>query len=329
MSNRLSDYDYHLPSELIASHPLADRAASRMLVVHRSKGQWEHRMFRDLPDYLTKEDLLVLNDSKVIPARVRDQSGKIELLLIEQQDKERWVAMVRPGRKMRVGAKIQVGESEVSVEEIFSDGTRLLRCQPPLDLERWGEMPIPPYFKRSADEIDRQRYQTVFARQAGSVAAPTAGLHFTPEILEKFSSAFVTLHVGPGTFLPVKTEDLGDHQMHRERYEMSAETAAQLNEQRRSRRGRTVAVGTTSVRVLESLPEEEVVPHVGSTNIFIRPPYKFQRVDALLTNFHFPKSTLLMLVSALASRELILQAYEEAVREQYRFFSYGDCMLIL
>lgn len=335
MSSRLSDYDYELPPELIASHPLADRAASRMLVLHRASGHLEHRFFRDLPEYLTKEDLLVLNDSKVIPARLHDQSGKVELLLLEQQkrgltslEEEWWVAMVRPGRKVRVGTKIQVGESEVSVEEIFPDGTRLLRVRPPLNLEQWGKMPIPPYFKRSADAIDQDRYQTVFAREPGSVAAPTAGLHFTPEMLARFSSLFVTLHVGAGTFLPVKTEDLAEHQMHRERYEISATAAIQLNEQPQ-RSGRLVAVGTTSVRVLESLPSEELVAHTGSTNIFIRPPYQFQRVDALLTNFHFPKSTLLMLVSAMAGRELVLEAYREAVRERYRFFSYGDCMLIL
>ncbi|MBX9742719.1 MAG: tRNA preQ1(34) S-adenosylmethionine ribosyltransferase-isomerase QueA [Chthoniobacterales bacterium] len=350
MSNQLSDYNYHLPPELIASHPLPDRAASRMLVLHRESGLIEHRRFRDLPEYLTKEDLLVLNDSKVIPARLHDQSGKVELLLIEkrgqsrdpgipgltpfdeQRDEEHWIAMVRPGPKMRLGAQIRVGESEVSVEEILADGTRLLRAQPPLDLDRWGEMPIPPYFKRSADAIDQERYQTVFARQPGSVAAPTAGLHFTPEVLAQFSSIFVTLHVGPGTFLPVKNEDLSEHQMHHERYEINALVAECLNQhssQQKGQKGRLVAVGTTSVRVLESLPASELAPHAGSTNIFIRPPYQFQRVDALLTNFHFPKSTLLMLVSAMAGRDLVLEAYRQAVQERYRFFSYGDCMLIL
>lgn len=334
MADKLSDYDYDLPPELIASRPQADRGGSRMLILHRESGRIEHRTFRDLPEYLTKEDLLVLNNSKVIPARLQDQSGSIELLLIERRDEWHWVAMVRPGRKMRPGAQLIVGESCVTVQEVLPDGMRLIHCEPPLDLERYGEMPIPPYFKRAADAEDRERYQTVFAREPGSVAAPTAGLHFTPEMLAQFSSLFVTLHVGPGTFLPVKTEELSDHQMHSERYEISAEVARRLNERLSKSElgtpsGRLVAVGTTSVRVLESLPAGEVTAHAGETAIFIRPPYQFQRVEALLTNFHFPKSTLLMLISAFAGRELVLEAYREAVRERYHFFSYGDCMLIL
>ncbi len=328
MSDKLSDYHYDLPPELIASRPLADRAASRMLVLHRESGRVEHRLFRDLPEYLTPEDLLLLNDSKVIPARLHDSTRAVEILLIEKRDELHWVAMVKPGRKMRLGTRVMLGESQVTVKEIFSDGTRLLACDRALDLERHGEMPIPPYFKRSADAEDLARYQTVFAREPGSVAAPTAGLHFTPEMLKKFSHLFVTLHVGPGTFLPVKTEDLSEHQMHHERYEISAAVADGLNKQRHSS-GRLVAVGTTTVRVLESLLPGEVREHAGSTNIFIRPPYQFKRVDALLTNFHFPGSTLLMLVSAMAGREFVLEAYRSAVKERYRFFSYGDCMLVL
>ena len=327
-TERLSDYCYELPPELIANRPSLHREGARMLVLHRKSGQIEHRLFKDLPDYLTPHDLLVLNDSKVIPARLYDSSGRIEVLLIQQRDDTHWVAMVKPGRKMRVGSVIFLGDAEVTVLEIFSDGTRLLEFNHPIDLERWGTMPIPPYFKRPADAIDRERYQTVFARDPGSVAAPTAGLHFTQEILEKLPHVFLTLHVGPGTFLPVKSDNVSEHQMHHERYEIKEGSAEQINKVE-AQQGRIIAVGTTTTRVLESQPPGKLSAVLGSTDIFIRPPYQFQKVDALLTNFHLPASTLLMLVSAMAGREKILAAYEEAVREQYRFFSYGDCMLIL
>lgn len=330
MSHLLSDYDYELPPELVASRPAERREASRMLVLHRESGCVEHRSFKDLPEYLTPEDLLVLNDSKVLPARLHDVSGKIEILLVKKQDETHWISMVRPGKKMRPGAVVTVGDVEITVQEVLPDGMRLLALSQPLDLERWGKMPIPSYFRRDADEQDRERYQSVFARDLGSVAAPTAGLHFTKEILQTLPHAFLTLHVGPGTFLPVKTENVSEHIMHREEYQISSATAARLNDFYQSqKKGRLVAVGTTTVRVLESQPAGPILPHTGATNIFIRPPYQFQRVDALLTNFHFPKSTLLMLISALAGREKILETYRTAVEQGYRFYSYGDCMLIL
>ena len=229
---------------------------------------------------------------------------------------------------MRTGAVISAAGTTATVEEVLEDGTRLIRFGTPPDLDRFGEMPIPPYFHRRADELDRERYQTVFARDPGSVAAPTAGLHFTPEILSRIPHAFVTLHVGAGTFQPVKTEDLSAHRMHHETYTLPSETASRINATRAAG-GRIVAVGTTAARVLESQPPGELRPATGSTDIFIRPPRPFLHVDALLTNFHLPESTLLMLISALAGRERILEAYAEAVRERYRFFSYGDCMLIV
>lgn len=330
MSYHLSDYDYELPPELVASRPVERREDSRMLVLHRESGRMEHRFFKDLPEYIAPEDLLVLNDSKVLPARLHDVLGKVEMLLVKKQDETHWIAMVKPGRKMRPGNMVTVGDVEITVQEILPDGMRLLALSQPLDLERWGEMPIPSYFKREADAEDCERYQSVFARDPGSVAAPTAGLHFTKGILQTLPHAFLTLHVGPGTFLPVKTENILEHTMHREEYKISAGTAAQLNDFYQSeKRGRLIAVGTTTVRVLESQPEGPILPHMGATNIFIRPPYQFQRVDALLTNFHFPKSTLLMLISALAGRETILETYRTAVKQGYRFYSYGDCMLIL
>lgn len=328
MSDRLEDYRYNLPPELIADRPAERREDSRMLVLNRTEETVHHGMFRDLPRYLRPADLLVLNDSRVIPARLRDEEGKIELLLLEQRDPLHWTAMVRPGKKMRPGISIQTGGTTATVLEVLEDGTRLMRFAAPPDLERHGEMPIPPYFHRRADEGDRERYQTVFARESGSVAAPTAGLHFTKEILSGIPHAFVTLHVGAGTFQPVKCSDLSAHRMHSETYTLPRETACRINDARAAG-GRIIAVGTTSARVLESRPEGPLQPASGATDIFIRPPRAFRHVDALLTNFHLPESTLLMLVSAMAGRERILAAYTEAVRERYRFFSYGDCMLIL
>lgn len=328
MSDRLADYRYDLPAELIADRPAEHREDSRMLVLNRSEGTIAHRGFLDLPGFLTSRDLLVLNDSRVIPARLRNEDGTIEVLLLEQRDPIHWTAMVRPGRKMKAGAVIAAAGTTATVKEVLADGTRLIRFGEPPDLDRFGEMPIPPYFHRRADEADRERYQTVYARDPGSVAAPTAGLHFTPEILARIPHSFVTLHVGAGTFQSVKTDDLSAHRMHHETYTLSSETASRINATRAAG-GRIVAVGTTTARVLESQPQGELRPVSGSTDIFIRPPRTFLHVDALLTNFHLPESTLLMLVSALAGRERILDAYAEAVRERYRFFSYGDCMLIV
>lgn len=328
VTNLLSDYQYELPPELIADRPPLRREESRMMVIHRKEGRIEHRVFKDFPSYLTPRDLLVLNDSRVIPARLHDASGKIEILLLEKRDPLHWTAMVRPGKRMRVGASVEVAGTTATVIDILEDGTRVLKFVTPPDLDHYGEMPIPPYFHRPADDSDKERYQTVYARDLGSVAAPTAGLHFTPEILAGLNHAFVTLHVGAGTFQPVKSEDLSLHRMHHEHYTLSAETARRINETKASG-GRIVAVGTTTTRVLESQPAGSLKPRSESTDIFIRPPYQFQRIDTLLTNFHLPGSTLLMLVSAFAGRDLIMEAYAVAIRERYRFFSYGDCMLIL
>lgn len=328
MSERLSDYLYELPPGLVASRPADRREHSRMLVLHRESGRIEHRHFTDLPEYLRPADLLVLNDSKVIPARLHDSTGKIEMLLLEKKDERHWVAMVNPGKKMRPGHVIETAGTSARVLEILEDGTRLLEFGAPPDLAQHGKMPIPPYFQREADELDRERYQTVYAREEGSVAAPTAGLHFTEEILAKHPHAFVTLHVGTGTFRPVKTEQLTEHTMHRECYTLPGSTIRRIAEAK-SQGGRLIAVGTTTTRVLESQPPGELRESSSSTDIFIYPPHTFQQIDALLTNFHLPASTLLMLVSAFAGRETILSAYAEAVRKEYRFFSYGDCMLIL
>ena len=328
MSTRLSDYLYDLPQELIATRPAERRQDSRMLVVHRRSGAIAHRSFANLSSFLQPDDLLLLNDSKVIPARLHDSSRNIELLLLEKRDSRHWIAMVHPGKKMRLGHSIKVAGTTATVLEILGDGTRLLEFSSEPNLEQFGEMPIPPYFNRPADAEDRERYQTIYAREEGSVAAPTAGLHFTSETLAEIPHAFLTLHVGAGTFRPVKTEDLSAHAMHREYYTLPPATATRFNAARASR-GRIVAVGTTTTRVLESQPPGNLTAANGSTAIFIRPPHEFQHTDAILTNFHLPASTLLMLVSAFAGRDLILAAYAEAVRERYRFFSYGDCMLIL
>jgi len=299
-----------------------------MLVFHRNTGEIEHRRFAEINQFISPNDLLVLNDSKVIPARLRDRSGTIEILLLEKQGIKSWTAMVKPGRKMKAGTTIEVAGVSCTVEEIQEGGTRLLEFSEPPDLDRYGEMPIPPYFHRRADEADRERYQTVYAQDPGSVAAPTAGLHFTPEILASLRHAFLTLHVGAGTFQPVKVDNLSDHRMHLEHYTLPAASALMINETKQSG-GRIVAVGTTSCRVLESQSPGELVEVTDSTDIFIRPPHEFRHVDALLTNFHLPGSTLLVLVSAMIGREACLAAYAEAVREGYRFFSYGDCMLIV
>ena len=325
MSARLSDYDFELPRELIASRPLPDRAASRMMVVDRSAGTVTHRMFRDLPEFIRPGDLLVLNNSRVIPARLLTEDGRIELLLFEQLGPARWKAFARPGKRTRAGDSFAIAGTMAHIESVDeNDGTRVVRFEEAPDLEKLGHMPIPPYLGREDDADDRIRYQTVYATVAGSVAAPTAGLHFTPEILAKLPHAFVTLHVGPGTFLPVRGENLDEHRMHGENYDLGDGAAAAINAAQR-----VIAVGTTSMRVLESLPAGPVAPGAGRTEIFIRPGFEFRHAHALLTNFHLPKSTLFVLVCALAGHELIQRAYAEAVREKYRFFSYGDCMLIL
>jgi len=322
----LSDYDYELPRDLIAAHPLAERSASRMMVLHRAEQRVEHRAFTDFPTFLRPGDLAVLNDTKVIPARAFSDDGRIEFLFLEQHGAHRWVCMAKPGRKLPVGASTQVGGVAGVVEEVLPDGERVIQFAAAVDLDRVGELPIPPYLGRAVEAGDRERYQTVYAREPGAVAAPTAGLHFTPGILAQVPHAFITLHVGAGTFKSVHTERIEDHAMHSERFEIGEEAAGAIRAAER-----IIAIGTTTARVLESCggARREMEAQRGSTDIFIYPPYEFRAADVLLTNFHLPKSTLLMLVSAFAGREFVLEAYAEAIRERYRFFSYGDCMLIL
>jgi S-adenosylmethionine:tRNA ribosyltransferase-isomerase len=332
MPLRTKDFDYHLPGELIASRPLEDRAASRMLVVHRGDGRIEHRMFRDLPEYLQPGDLLVLNDTKVIPARVFSDEGNIELLCLDRPSPLEWRCLVRPGRKMKPGRTVTVGGITGTVISVWENGDRLIRWNAPVDLDRHGHLALPHYMGRDDEESDRDRYQTVFAREEGAIAAPTAGLHFTPELLEKLPHAFLTLHVGVGTFRPVSAEVVSDHIMHSERYVVSEETSRRVNAAHR-----VIAVGTTVTRVLEAIgsgtPDRRLriaeTGHSGETDIFIHPPFDFRVIGGLLTNFHLPQSTLIMLVSAFAGRELVLEAYRQAVERRYRFYSYGDCMLLV
>ena len=323
LSLATSDYDFTLPDDRIARHPAARRDESRMMVLHRATQTIEHRAFSDFPSYIRSDDLVVLNDTRVIPARAFSDDGKIELLFLEPAGDNAWMCMAKPGRKLRIDAELRVGGVRGKVTAICPDGERIIAFESPVDLDRVGELPLPPYFERKPEDEDSERYQTVYARNRGAVAAPTAGLHFTPEILAKIPHAFLTLHVGAGTFRPVQAEDLTQHRMHFERYAISAETAAAANAA-----GRIVAIGTTSARVLESIGRP-LVAREGKTDIFIYPPYQPRAVDALLTNFHLPKSTLLMLVSAFAGREFILRAYAEAIAGGYRFYSYGDCMLII
>jgi S-adenosylmethionine:tRNA ribosyltransferase-isomerase len=348
----VSDFDFHLPAERIAQEPLADRAGARMLALDRATGAWQDRCFRDLPQLLQPGDLLVLNDTRVIPARLFAHraglhtqaghltTGRVQVLLVEQLSPWEWKALVRPGRKVFTGERLQFGADELEAEVIAHGefGERTLRFLPVPDffaaVEKLGHVPLPPYIHREDRSGDRERYQTVYARERGSVAAPTAGLHFSPEVLETIRArgvevATVTLHVGLGTFQPVRVERIEDVHLHSEHYSLSAETAAALNAARREKR-RVVAVGTTTVRTLEHCAHaaDEFTPHAGSTSIFIAPGFDFRIVGALLTNFHLPQSTLLMLVSAFAGREPVLAAYRHAVEAQYRFFSYGDCMFI-
>ncbi len=323
MSLRTADYDYALPDELIARHPLARREDSRMLVLHRDGERIEHRMFRDFATFLRPGDLVVLNDTRVIPARVFSDDGRIETLFLEMLRENVWKCLVKPGRKMRLGASITIRGTVGVVIGIEPEGERVIEFAGPIDLDAAGELPIPPYFNRAVEPADAERYQTVFARERGAVAAPTAGLHFTPELLAQIPHAFLTLHVGIGTFRSVLTDDLSAHRMHAERFRVSEESARAINAA-----SRLVAVGTTSARVLETCGLPATV-RSGSTDIFIHPPYTPRAVGALLTNFHLPQSTLLMLVSALAGREFVLRAYAEAIAQRYRFYSYGDCMLIV
>ena len=322
-----TDFDYHLPPELIASEPLPERSASRMLIVHRDRGVVEHRSFKDLPSFLTPTDLLVLNNTRVVPARFFSNDGTREVLRVEPLSPTLWRCMVKPGKRFRIGHTVEIGDSTGTVREILENGDRVIEWSSPVDENKHGHLALPHYMGREDQPQDRERYQTVFSKAEGAIAAPTAGLHFTPEMLAKLPHSFVTLHVGVGTFQPVKVDKIEEHQMHSERYIVSPETAERVQQA-----GRVVAVGTTAMRTLETVARDHdgtIVPASGSTDIFIYPGFEFRAVGALLTNFHLPKSTLIMLVSAFAGKDLIMHAYEEAIRERYRFFSYGDCMLIL
>jgi S-adenosylmethionine:tRNA ribosyltransferase-isomerase len=353
---RVDDFDFHLPHELIAQQPPAERGQDRMLVVERSTGALQDATFADFPSQLKAGDLLVLNDSRVIPARLyahrtllRDHekpTGRIEVLLTEPAGGDLWRALVRPGRKVAIGERLVFPDATgaiVLVAEVLERGKfgdRLLRFEPVDDffavLERIGHMPLPPYIRRDDADADRERYQTVYSHDRGSVAAPTAGLHFTPQILDAIAQsgveiARVTLHVGLGTFAPLRVERVDEVHLHRERYTLSAETAGAVNRAHAEGR-RIVAVGTTVVRTLEHCALQaaggQLQPHSGATEIFISPGFEFRLVGGLLTNFHLPQSSLLMLVSAFAGRERVLAAYHHAVEAQYRFFSYGDCMFL-
>ncbi len=332
MSLRTKDFDYHLPEELIASRPLPDRADSRLMVIHRAEGRIEHRMFREFPEFVREGDLLALNDTKVIPARVFSDDGRVEMLCLDRLSPLEWRCLVRPGKRMKPGKTVSVGGIEGVVIEVFENGDRLIRWAAPVDLDRHGHLALPHYMGREDEIADRDRYQTVFAREEGAIAAPTAGLHFTPEMLGRLEHVFLTLHVGVGTFRPVSAEVVSDHIMHSEKYAVSEAAARRVNAAER-----VIAVGTTVTRVLETLGREatstdkriDETDVAGATDIFIHPPYDFRVIGGLLTNFHLPQSTLIMLVSAFAGRDLVMEAYRKAVEELYRFYSYGDCMLIL
>ena len=339
---KTSDFMYDLPEELIAQTPAERRDGSRLLVLDKKTGATEHRHFYDLPAYLRSGDCLVLNDSRVIPARLfgtRPTGGAVEIVLLRELDGNRWECLTRPGKKMRPGTEVRFGDGELTgvVEEVTEGGNRIIRFRYEgifLELlDRLGQMPLPPYIKTQL--ADPERYQTVYAREPGSAAAPTAGLHFTPELLDGIREMgvdvrFVTLHVGLGTFRPVKAEDIEDHEMHSEFCTVPEDTVEAIRRAKENG-GRVVAVGTTSCRTLESFAAEDggIAPGSRWTNIFIYPGYRFKCIDALVTNFHLPGSTLVMLVSALAGRENILNAYREAVAERYRFFSFGDAMFIV
>ncbi len=338
----LHDYYYDLPQELIAQDPLEDRSSSRLMVLDKDTGAVEHHVFKEIIDYLNPNDCLVINDTKVLPARLYGSkmgtNAKIEVLLLKRKEGNIWETLVKPGKKCKPGTIISFGEGILTGEviDVVEEGNRLIR----FDyegifeeiLDRLGEMPLPPYITHRLK--DKNRYQTVYAKYEGSAAAPTAGLHFTEELLEKIKEkgikiAHVTLHVGLGTFRPVKVENILEHHMHSEFYMVDEKDAAMINETRTSG-GRVIAVGTTSTRTLETVTDDNGVVHAGSgwTQIFIYPGYQFKAIDCLITNFHLPESTLLMLVSALAGRENVLKAYREAVKEKYRFFSFGDAMFI-
>ena len=340
---KTSDFFYDLPEELIAQDPLEDRTASRLLVLNRETGAVEHKIFSDVIDYLTEGDCLVINNTRVIPARLIGEKegtgGKVEVLLLKRRANDVWETLVKPGKKLRPGARVTFGDGRLKAEilEIAEEGNRLVRFYYEgifeEILDSLGEMPLPPYITHKLE--DKEMYQTVYAKYDGSAAAPTAGLHFTKELLNKIEEkgikiASITLHVGLGTFRPVKVDDVNNHHMHTEWYEVNAEAADIINETKRNG-GRVICVGTTSCRTIESVADENgyMKAKTGETDIFIYPGYKFKVMDGLITNFHLPESTLVMLVSAFAGKENVLAAYETAVKERYRFFSFGDAMILI
>ncbi len=342
MELKKSDFYFDLPQELIAQDPLEDRSSSRLLVLDKHTGEISHHVFKDIVDYLRPGDCLVLNNTKVIPARLlgeREGTGAhVEVLLLKRKEADVWETLVKPGKKCKPGTRLSFGDGLLKAEvlETVEEGNRLIRFEYEgiweEVLDRLGEMPLPPYITHKLQ--DRNRYQTVYAKYEGSAAAPTAGLHFTKELLEQIeakgvTTAYVTLHVGLGTFRPVKEENVLEHHMHSEYYQVPESEAEKINSAKKNG-GRIICVGTTSCRTVESASDEEGIVHAGSgnTEIFIYPGYRFKVLDALITNFHLPESTLVMLVSALAGREHVLSAYEEAIRQKYRFFSFGDAMFI-
>lgn len=344
----LSDFDYDLPADLIAQKPLAERDASRMLVLDRTQKNWADSEFKTFCDYLEPNDVVVVNNSRVIPARLkgrRDETGgQVEIFLVRELEPRMWEALVRPGGRLKQGSRVVFGDGQLAAEMVDEPGSELRQvrfsCEGSFErlLGELGSTPLPPYIKNLSDD-DRDRYQTVYAKQRGAIAAPTAGLHFTPSVLAEIearaSLAEVTLHVGYGTFEPVRVDDVDQHSVSAERYEISETAAAKINDARR-KGGRVIVVGTTTMRALESSAtaesstnEEVIKPGAGEATLTIKPGYRFRVADGLLTNFHLPQSSLLILVSAFAGREFVLAAYRHAVRERYRFYSYGDCMLIL
>ncbi|CAK7013900.1 MAG: S-adenosylmethionine:tRNA ribosyltransferase-isomerase [Peptostreptococcus russellii] len=339
---KTSDFNYNLPEELIAQVPIADRSSSRLMVVDKKSGEIEHKIFKDIIDYLEEGDCLVLNDTRVIPARLIgskvETGGKIEFLLLKRNEDDTWETLVKPGRKAKIGSKFTFGDDKLiaKVVGMGDDGSRIVKFK--YDgifeeiLDELGNMPLPPYITEKLE--DRERYQTVYSKHSGSAAAPTAGLHFTEDLLEEIrkkgvDEAFVTLHVGLGTFRPVKVDDVLEHKMHSEYFIVNQEAADKINKAKKNGK-KVICVGTTSCRTIESASEEDgtLKAKSGWTEIFIYPGYDFKIMDNLITNFHLPESTLIMLVSALSSKENILNAYEEAVKERYRFFSFGDAMFL-
>ncbi|MDD5794725.1 MAG: tRNA preQ1(34) S-adenosylmethionine ribosyltransferase-isomerase QueA [Clostridiales bacterium] len=339
---KASEFDFYLPEELIAQHPLEKRDESRLMILDKKTGEIEHKKFYNIIDYLNEGDTLVLNNTRVLPARLigekENTGGKIEFLLLKRIDKDRWECLAKPGKSARVGRKFTFGDGKLKAEvvDVLEDGNRIVEFKYEgifeEVLDALGEMPLPPYIHEKLE--DKERYQTVYSKEEGSAAAPTAGLHFTKELLQKIKDkgvnvVYLTLHVGLGTFRPVKVENIEDHEMHSEYYTMSKETANIINETKKKGK-RVISVGTTSTRTLETIGDSNgmVREASGWTNIFIYPGYKFKVVDNLITNFHLPESTLIMLVSTLAGKEHVLNAYNEAVKEKYRFFSFGDAMFI-